>query len=133
MFNYNTKMKAAIFAVRAISVMNNDKPVSSKALATIMGIAPRYLEQIFQGLCKAGILVGERGPAGGYRLKRQAALVTVGDIIQSIIEIDARKGPKSLPYVQHGKGNAKINAIFEEAETLIFDQLYNLTIADLNK
>lgn len=48
-----------------------------------MGLSERYLEKVMQELVRAGILKGVRGPRGGYLLARDAADITVGEIVRA--------------------------------------------------
>jgi Rrf2 family iron-sulfur cluster assembly transcriptional regulator len=45
-----------------------------------------YLEQLFGGLRRAGLVRSARGPHGGYRLGRPATEVTVADIVDAVDE-----------------------------------------------
>ena len=45
-------------------------------------ISVKYLEQIVTVLCKAGYVKSMRGAQGGYRLSRDAADYTVGEILR---------------------------------------------------
>jgi Rrf2 family iron-sulfur cluster assembly transcriptional regulator len=45
-----------------------------------------YLEQLFGGLRRAGLVLSARGPGGGYRLGRPAAEVTVAEIVDAVDE-----------------------------------------------
>jgi Rrf2 family protein len=56
-------------------------PVQIKDISRRQNISPRYLEQIFQDLKKAGLLKSRRGPQGGYSLARPAEEISIRDII----------------------------------------------------
>ncbi len=45
-----------------------------------------YLEQLFVKLRRAGLVFSVRGPGGGYRLAKQAADITVSDILGAVEE-----------------------------------------------
>jgi Rrf2 family iron-sulfur cluster assembly transcriptional regulator len=47
-------------------------------------IPPRFLEQIFQDLRRAGLVSSKRGPRGGYQLTRAPAEITLGDVIRAL-------------------------------------------------
>ena len=53
-----------------------------KDISRRQGISPRYLEQIFQKLRRAGIVGSKRGPSGGYFLARKPDQITVGEIVR---------------------------------------------------
>jgi len=75
--------------VRAIFDMafhSRGKPVQIKDISDRQEISPRYLEQIFQKLKKAGLVKSIRGPRGGYYLTRPAEKIRVNEIIDAIGE-----------------------------------------------
>jgi Rrf2 family protein len=73
---------SAIAAVTDIALHARPTPVSAKALAGRLGVAPRHLEPVLQALVRGGILKGVRGPRGGYELARERRRITVGDVVR---------------------------------------------------
>ena len=65
------KVVYAIEAVVDIAYYSGVKPVQNIEIAQRQGIPKRYLEQTLQSLVKNNILVGSRGPKGGYRLAKE--------------------------------------------------------------
>ncbi len=61
-----------------------DGPVSLGEVARIEGLSQGYLEQIAATLRCAGLLVSQRGAAGGYILARGPGTITVGDVIRAL-------------------------------------------------
>ncbi len=59
-----------------------DGPVSLGEVAHIQGLSQGYLEQIAVALRCAGLLISQRGAAGGYALARKPEAITVGDVIR---------------------------------------------------
>lgn len=43
-----------------------------------------YLEQVALKLKEAGLIIGKRGPGGGYRLARPAEKITVADVVVAV-------------------------------------------------
>ncbi len=72
----------AIEAVLDVAYNAGETPVRSGEITERQGIPARYLEPVLQQLVRAGILVGVRGPRGGYRLGRDRRRITVGDIVR---------------------------------------------------
>ena len=58
--------------------------VQVRVVGERQGIPTRYLEQIFQRLRKSGLIVGKRGPGGGYTLSRPAAKITLLDVVEAV-------------------------------------------------
>lgn len=86
MLKPSKKLLFAIEAVLDIAYHAGGEPVQSSEITRRQGIPRRYLEQALQHLVKAGILVGVRGPRGGYRLARERRRISVGDIVRVVGE-----------------------------------------------
>lgn len=52
-----------------------------KDVADRQGLSKKYLEQVVAPLASAGLLDVTRGNQGGYRLAREAASITLADIV----------------------------------------------------
>ncbi len=61
-------------------------PITLAQIATSQQLSLCYLEQLFGGLRRAGLVLSARGPGGGYRLGRPAALVAVAEIVDAVEE-----------------------------------------------
>ncbi len=86
MFKVSRKVIYAIEAVVDIAYYSGVKAVQNIEIAKRQGIPKRYLEQTLQTLVKKKILVGSRGPRGGYRLARERRKIKILDIIASVDE-----------------------------------------------
>ena len=82
------KQVAAIDAVLDIALHGGAAAVQSGDITKRRDIPRRYLEPVLQQLGRAGILVGIRGPHGGYRLARERRRITLGDLIRAIAPQD---------------------------------------------
>lgn len=76
-----TKTRYGVRALFDMAFHAGTLPVQVKDISRRQDISPRYLEQIFQVLKKAGLLRSKRGPQGGYSLARLPAEITLLDII----------------------------------------------------
>jgi Rrf2 family protein len=88
MLRLSRKTLFAIEAVLDIAYHAGAQPVQSREITRRQGIPRRYLEQALQNLVRSGVLVGVRGPRGGYRLARERRRITVGEIIRVIRSTD---------------------------------------------
>lgn len=88
MLRLSKKTLYAIEAVLDVAYHMGAQPVQSRDITRRQGIPRRYLEQALQQLVKADILVGVRGPKGGYRLARERRRISVGDIVRVIAGAD---------------------------------------------
>ncbi len=84
MLRLSRKTLFAIEAVLDIAYHAGAQPVQSREITRRQGIPRRYLEQALQNLVRGGVLVGVRGPRGGYRLARERRRISVGEIIRAV-------------------------------------------------
>lgn len=81
------------YALRAlfdIAFHGGGQPILVRDIATRQSIPARFLEQIFQDLKRARLVISKRGPRGGYRLARDPESISVGDVVR------AAEGPMAM-------------------------------------
>ena len=86
MFKIQKKIIYAVEAVIDIALNSGPNPVQNEAIAKRQGIPKRYLEQTLQLLVKNKILIGARGPKGGYSLAKERRKIKLSDIIYCVSE-----------------------------------------------
>jgi len=87
-----TKGRYAVTAMLDLAIHSQKKPVTLTDIATRQTISLSYLEQLFSRLRKAGMVVGVRGPGGGYKLSREAIDINIAEIIAAVDEpLDSTK------------------------------------------
>jgi len=89
MLRLSKKMLFAIEAVLDIAYHARAGPVQSREITRRQGIPRRYLEQALQHLVRKGLLLGVRGPRGGYRLARERRRISIGDIVRVVREMES--------------------------------------------
>ncbi|MCF6178333.1 MAG: Rrf2 family transcriptional regulator [Geopsychrobacter sp.] len=109
----STKSRYGVRAMFDMAYHTGTLPAQIKDISRRQNISPRYLEQIFQDLKKAGLLNSRRGPQGGYSLARPAEEITVKDIVL------AAEG--ELQLVNCVKGLRKTKANEESDQACQFD------------
>ncbi len=114
--------------IALLLLANHDRqtaPVNLAELAESLGISTSYLEHLFSGLRKHGLVEGLRGVGGGYRLARPASQITIADILyatqalaheESVDTADAR--------------SVETNEAWQALSKRIRDFLGELTLAD---
>lgn len=80
----STKGRMAVMVMVDLGLRAESGPVSLAALSRRHGVSVSYLEQFFSGLRKQGLVRSTRGPGGGYSLAREAAEISVADIILAV-------------------------------------------------
>ena len=85
----STRARYAVMAMVELGCRQQDDsahPVSLAQIAASQHLSLCYLEQLFGGLRRAGLVLSARGPGGGYRLGRPATEITVAEIIDAVDE-----------------------------------------------
>lgn len=87
-----TKGRYAVTAMLDLAVYSQINPVTLTDIAARQTISLSYLEQLFARLRKAGVVIGVRGPGGGYKLSRDTKDISIAEIIAAVDEpIDSTK------------------------------------------
>jgi Rrf2 family iron-sulfur cluster assembly transcriptional regulator len=81
-----TKGRFAVTAMIDLALRQGNGPVTLAAISQRQRISLSYLEQLFGKLRRHELVESTRGPGGGYTLARNAAEITVADIIVSVDE-----------------------------------------------
>jgi len=77
----STKGRYGLEALLVLAIHSSEGHVNIKSIAERYGKSEAYILQIFLTLRKAGIVESIRGAQGGYRLAKEPAQITVGDIL----------------------------------------------------
>ena len=142
MLKLSKKTLYAIEAVLDIAYHAGSAPVQSQEITRRQGIPKRYLEQALQHLVRNDILVGVRGPRGGYRLARERRRITVGDIARVIHEVEmilaelptgvfetAEK--KDSGHCESDLGQKVVRPLLDTLQVDLMEKLNDTTIDDL--
>jgi Rrf2 family iron-sulfur cluster assembly transcriptional regulator len=78
----STQSRYGVRAIFDIAYHSEGLETQVKDISRRQEISPRYLEQIFQKLRKAGIVGSKRGPSGGYFLSKKPEEITIGEIVR---------------------------------------------------
>jgi Rrf2 family transcriptional regulator, iron-sulfur cluster assembly transcription factor len=81
-----TKGRFAVTAMLDLALHSSKGPVTLSGISARQHISLSYLEQLFGKLRRRSLVESVRGPGGGYNLAREAALITVADIINAVEE-----------------------------------------------
>jgi Rrf2 family protein len=102
------QVQYAICGVFDLAYNGQGGPVQIRVISERQGIPPRYLEQIFHRLRRAGLVRSKRGPGGGYTLARQPAEITLHDVVVAV------EGPleKALAMEEPGAGGLPLRPDF---------------------
>lgn len=94
-------------------------------LSMDQGISLSYLEQLFAQLRRSGLVIGVRGPGGGYRLARKARDISLSSIITAVDE-------QAYPD-RSGNGDVSntTNLMWQDVSDRLYRYLGTVTLADV--
>ena len=134
----STKSRYGVRALFDLAFNGSSLPCQVQDISRRQDISPRYLEQIFQNLKKAGILSSKRGPKGGYCLARKPEEISIKEILRAtegetlfidcIVTTDRRRTRK--PDCSFN-GCCVTQTIWNDANALINDYFEKVTLKDL--
>ena len=84
MLRLSKKADYALIAMKHLALHSDRGASSAREIAEQYDIPIELLAKVLQRLVRRGLLVSHHGTRGGYRLARQAGLVSVADVIQAI-------------------------------------------------
>ena len=126
--------KRADYAIRAVVALAGaapDERLSVRRVAAEQAIPVRFLPRVMADLVAAGLVEGLEGRAGGYRLVRPAAAITILEVIEAV-EGDSRRtscvlrgGPCRLD------GVCDVHHVFAATQAAMIRELGGATIASI--
>ncbi len=130
MLRLSKKVLFAIEAVLDIAYHAGAEPVQSREITRRQGIPRRYLEQALQQLVRHNILVGTRGPKGGYRLAKERRRISVADIVGVVRTMEA--GKKDTDHTEGSDlGQKVVRPLWNELQEVALERLGATSIDDL--
>ena len=130
----STKSRYGLRALFDMAYHSGSLPTQIKDISRRQAISPRYLEQIFQDLKKAGLLKSRRGPQGGYSLARKPEEITVKEIVLAaeakLVLVDCEEGAEDgRPCAFDSQ--CVTQKIWQEATHRLLDYFASVTLEDL--
>lgn len=127
----SAKSDYALRALIEIAVRDDGKPVSAEELGKVQEIPHGFLQAILADMRRAGIVVSQRGQAGGWRFARDPEQITVADVIRAVdgplVSVYGLR-PESVSY----SGNAEVlQLVWVAARSSLREVFEKVTIAAL--
>jgi Rrf2 family protein len=119
------KSRCAVLALAELARRGDAGPVPILEVAEGRGIPLHFLEQLFSGLRRAGILQSQRGVKGGYSFRRRPADVTMLEVVEAV------DGPLTGRDSDGRGGAGSVDAIWADARERVAEVLREVTIADV--
>jgi Rrf2 family iron-sulfur cluster assembly transcriptional regulator len=129
----STKGRYAVMAMADLAHHSSGKPVALADIAERQEISLSYLEQLFGGLRRGGLVNSVRGPGGGYLMARSQDDMRIADIILAVDEpIKATRCSPGSPTGCHtSKGRCLTHDLWEELGNQIYLYLSSITLGDV--
>ena len=80
----NAKGRYAVTSMLDLALHSDQGPIPLAGISRRQDISLSYLEQLFCSLRRHGLLKSVRGPGGGYLLNRDAARISVAEVIEAV-------------------------------------------------
>lgn len=127
------KSEYGVLATIDLAVNFGEGPVSAREISERRGIPPRFLEQLFVALRRAGIVTAVRGARGGFELARDPREITVLDVVEAlegpltsnVCDADSSACAKS--------GACAASSVWSRATSALRDVFGETSLADLAK
>ena len=112
-------------------------PASSAAIAEAEGISPEYATRLMGPLCRGGLAIATRGPAGGYRLTRPAAEISMLDALEMLGGLFFEEA-----FCEHHSGHCReciraadcsLRAVWQHVDQAMRGLFAGISLADLQR
>src|SRR6266571_341196 len=131
----STKSRYGVRALFDIAYNSGNLPAQIQDISRRQDISPRYLEQIFQSLKRAGILKSKRGPQGGYYLGRKPEEITLSDIVQATegdtLLVECTEDKKCKKGSCSFDGSCVAQVVWQDASAVLRQFLEGITLKTL--
>lgn len=104
------KCRLAVVAMMDLALHQHQGPVPLSAISARQQVSPSYLDLLFGRLRRGGLVVGMRGPGGGYTLARDATSISLADIVRATDDGDPQGGHNRRSFTGRARGGQSITA-----------------------
>lgn len=109
-----------------------DRVATAKIIAEHFGLSRTHMAKILQRLVRSGLLISTRGPAGGFKLGREAPEITLLEIYRAIEGRQECRGCLLTTNVCRG-GRCLLGNLIDEVNGRILEALGEISLADLTR
>ena len=126
----SSRGRYALRVMTDLAAQDPERPVALKEIAARQDLSQKYLEAIMTTLSKGGLVEGQHGKGGGYRLNRRPEEYSLGEILRltegslapvACLEDGAERCAHPCPSLP----------VWEKLERLGADYLDSVSLADL--
>jgi Rrf2 family protein len=128
----STKGRYSLEAMLFLALLPENESASTREIAEKTGLSEGYLEQLFIGIRRAGLIKGFRGPQGGYIIGKQADKISVWEILNSV-ENNLKPTPCVMDNVCAQENTCCGRSVWQRIYKGILDSIDAITLDDLVK
>lgn len=127
----SAKTDYALRALIELALRSDGAAVKAEEVSQRQEIPHGFLQAILADLRRAGIVMSQRGQAGGWRMEREPGTVTVADVMRAV------DGPLVSVYgvrpeaVSYNESAGALQQVWVAARSSLREVLEEVTIADL--
>ena len=139
---FSTKAEYGVRVMAHLAKSGGDAPISLAAIADAEGLPLAYLEHLAARLRRAGLVESRRGSRGGYSLARDAASITMAEVVRALegdiapvecITAGADGAPVCSREDEAGHDPCPTKLLWTRVQGSIVRTLTDTTLADLVK
>lgn len=124
------KSEYGLLALIDLASRWGEGPVSAREIAERQSIPPKFLEQLFVSLRKAGLVCAVRGARGGFALDRRPSEISVLEVVEAL------EGPLKPTLCSAGSPCSRTQAcaaasVWNRATAALKDVFDTTTLAEL--
>jgi Rrf2 family protein len=135
MLAISTRGRYALRAMVDLAQHSKNGPVPRQDIAKRQALSADYVAQLFRRLQGAGLVQGVKGPGGGYRLARERARITAGEIVRAVegpvglvhCVLPDRDGEPTCDRIDH----CTTHSLWKQLSEAVTDVLDSVTLQDL--
>jgi len=122
-----SRSRHAVMAMVELAQKSQGDPVPLSKIAASGNISLSYLEQLFAGLRRHGLVKSYRGPGGGYILAKPAAQIGISEILISAEDCV----PAGRNNANDDFGNDQTNALWSHIGDMLQVVLQHVSLEDV--
>ena len=127
----SSRGRYALRVMTDLAGQDPEQPVALKEIAVRQGLSQKYLEAIMTALSKGGLVEGQHGKGGGYRLTRKPEEYSLGEILRltegSLAPVTCLEADTPCPQA----ADCPTFPLWQGLDKVIDDYLMAHTLADL--
>ncbi len=125
-----TRGRYAVMAMVELAQKGQSRPVPLSEISERGNISLSYLEQLFAGLRRSGLVKSHRGPGGGYMLAKDPADILISDVMHAAEDSVPAKRP-SQSDTPDNYGNSQTQALWSHIGEVLHACMRKVSLDDV--